>query len=415
MKYNKTEKSINDCQRRPIASKLGVGVKLLILGLGVSCFSASGQSANRTESKQQQQLLLQTQTQRQKATEVSSGEMEAIYEKVKTPYKYGLVMVPPGNDKKMDCPSIFRRHGKWYMVYILFDGRGYETWLSESRDLLHWESKGKLMSFSDPADWDTNQKAGYIALETIKWGGDYKWQTYKGRYWMSYFGGNSRGYEKGLLSIGMAWTKKDPAKVHGWNRTGRPVLMATDKDVRWWENHTLYKSSVIWDKEKHTGHPFIMYYNANGDSISKTRGAERIGMAVSDDMIHWQRYMKDPVLDHHQGITGDPVIQKIGSLYVMFYFGAFWKDAGGAFNKFACSYDLVHWTDWKGAPLIEPSEPYDDLFAHKSFVVKYKGVVYHYYCAVNKAGQRGIAVATSKDIGASQLNFVAPPVKKAKK
>lgn len=349
------------------------------------------------------------------AKPVSAEVMESVYQQVKTPYKYGLVMVPASNDKKLDCPSIFRKAGKWYMVYIVFDGRGYETWLAVSKDLLHWESKGKLMAFSDSTDWDANQKAGYVALETIKWGGKYKWQPYQGKYWMSYFGGNSTGYEKGLLSISMAWTKKDPTVVHPWQRIGHPVLMSTDKDVRWWENHTQYKSTVIWDKARRTGHPFVMYYNANGDSLSKTRGAERIGMAVSDDMTHWQRYRRNPVLDHHQGITGDPVIQKIGHLYVMFYFGAFWKNKGGAFNRFACSYDLIHWTDWTGADLIQPSEDYDNMFAHKSFVLKYKGVVYHFYCAVNKAGQRGIAVATSKKIGTSSLHFVAPPIKKAKK
>lgn len=345
---------------------------------------------------------------------VSDKVMQSVYQQVKTPYKYGLVVVPRSNDKKMDCPSIFQKDGKWYMVYIVFDGRGYETWLAESEDLLHWDTKGKLMAFSDSTDWDANQKAGYIALGSMKWGGKYQWQSYQGKHWMSYFGGNSTGYEKGLLSLSIAWTEQDPSKVHPWMRLGHPVLMSTDKDVRWWENHTQYKSTVIWDKEKHTGHPFIMYYNANGDSLSKTRGAERIGMAVSDDMIHWQRYLKDPVLDHFQGITGDPVIQKIGHLYVMFYFGAFWKDRGGAFNRFACSYDLIHWTDWKGENLIEPSKDYDNMFAHKSFVLKHKGVVYHYYCAVNKAGQRGIAVATSKDLGTSKLHFVAPPVKKKK-
>ncbi|WP_255456754.1 hypothetical protein [Pedobacter sp. HDW13] len=39
-------------------------------------------------------------------------------------------------------------------------------------------------------------------------------------------------------------------------------------------------------------------------------------------------------------------------------------------------------------------------------MIKYKGVVYHFYCAVNKQDQRGIAVATSKDLGKSKVNFV---------
>jgi hypothetical protein len=66
----------------------------------------------------------------------------------------------------------------------------------------------------------------------------------------------------------------------------------------------------------------------------------------------------------------------------------------------------VHWTDWEGKNLVESSEPFDEEYAHKSFVVKHDGVVYHFYCAVNKKQQRGIAVATSKDLGKSQLNFV---------
>ncbi|MBS7564889.1 glycosylase [Mucilaginibacter sp. Bleaf8] len=348
-------------------------------------------------------------------TTVPEKVMQDVYQKIKTPYKYGLVMVPADNSKKLDCPSVFRKGNQWIMTYLTFTGRGYETWLAQSKDLLHWETKGRILSFSDTTDWDNNQKAGYVALQDTKWGGNYQLNKFQDKYWMSYFGGQQRGYEKGLLSIGMAYTQKDPATAHEWQRLNHPVLMATDSNVRWWENHTLYKETVIEDRARLTGYPFIMYYNANGDSVNKKRGAERIGMAVSNDMVNWIRYKKDPILNHHVGITGDPYLQKMGDLWVMFYFGAFWKDRGGAFNRFACSYDLVNWTEWNGENLVEPSEPYDNMFAHKSFVVKYKGVVYHFYCAVNKADQRGIAVATSKDLGKSSVSFVEPPPSKKKK
>jgi len=36
-------------------------------------------------------------------------------------------------------------------------------------------------------------------------------------------------------------------------------------------------------------------------------------------------HVNNPVIDHNEGITGDGVIQKIDDVYVMFYFGAFWK------------------------------------------------------------------------------------------
>lgn len=344
--------------------------------------------------------------------QVSQQEMQKIYRKVKTPNKYGLVLAPENADEKIDCPSVFREKGKWYMTFLVFNGRGYETWLAESKDLLHWNKKGKLMSFSDTMDWDCNQKAGYVALEDFKWGGSYKWQPFDGKYWMSYFGGPSRGYEKTPLSISIAFSTQSPDKVVEWKRLSKPVFKTDDSDVRWWEDYALYKSSVIWDKNKLTGYPFVMYYNANGDSMKLKKGAERIGMAVSNDMIHWHRYLKEPVMDHQRGITGDAVIQKCGNIYIMFYFGAFYSGIKGACNRFACSYDLVHWTDWKGPSLIEPSEEYDGAFAHKSYVVHFRGVTYHFYCAVNKRQQRGIAVATSKDLGKSSVQFIKLPPKK---
>ena len=335
--------------------------------------------------------------------------MQKIYGQVKTPYKYGLVVVPDDNSKKIDCPQVFRKGNNWYMLYVVFDGRGYETWMSESKDLLHWQTKGRMMSFSkDTTLWDAHQKAGYIALQDPQWGGSYQWQSWNKKYWMSYFGGNAKGYEAGLLSIGMAYTTKDPSKPHEWQRLPKPILTSKDADVRWWENRKEFKSTVLWDKQRITGYSFVMYYNANGDSSAnniKTRWYERIGMAVSNDMVHWKRFITDPVVHHPMGITGDPVLQKIDDVWVMFYFGAFWNNRKGAFNRFACSYDLINWTDWQGDNLIESSAPFDEQFAHKSFVVKHNGIVYHFYCAVNKKDQRGIAVATSADLGKSEVEF----------
>ncbi|HEX2630300.1 MAG TPA: glycosylase [Chitinophagaceae bacterium] len=342
------------------------------------------------------------------AQQVPQERMQQVYEEIKTPYKYGLIITPADETKKIDCPTVFRKEKMWYMSYIIFDGRGYETWLASSNDLLNWKTLGRILSFSDSTEWDGNQKAGYMALQDTKWGGSYALQKYKSKYWLSYFGGKDRGYEAGPLAIGIANSSSVTA-IKEWKRTTVPVLSASDKDVRWWENKKLFKSSVIWDKNKTTGYPFVMYYNANGDTSNNTpkwRWFERIGMAVSNDMVNWKRFETDPVVHHKIGITGDAVVQKMDDLWVMFYFGAFWERRKDAFNRFACSYDLVHWTDWNGADLINSTEPYDKRFAHKSFVVKHKGVVYHFYCAVNEKDQRGIAVATSIDKGKSKLQFV---------
>ncbi len=320
---------------------------------------------------------------------VSPEVMERIFNEVTTPFKYGIVFHHPDSTKMVDSPTIFRNGGIWYMTYIVFDGQGYETWLAESDDLLQWESKGKILPFTENS-WDANQKAGYVSLVNIDWGGDYSAEKYQGKYWMTYLGGNTAGYESGILRIGLA-NSESLTQVHEWNTKNSPVLSPEDEDVRWFENKTIYKSLIIRDSRKHTGHPFVMYYNAKGD----TANYESIGMAVSDDMLSWKRYGEDPLITRYKGICGDAQIAKYNDIYIMFYFGAFWKP--GAFDRFACSYDLINWTDWDGEDLVEPSEEYDKRYAHKPWVIKWNGVVYHFYTAVGSSG-RVIALATSKDL-----------------
>lgn len=206
---------------------------------------------------------------------------------------------------------------------------------------------------------------------------------------MTYLGGNTTGYEAGVLKIGLA-NSNTLTNVHKWNTTNQPVLSPDDIDARWFENKTIYKSLVIKDTLAHTGHAYIMYYNAKGED-----DFESIGMAISNDMTTWKRYGENPVISRGKGICHDAQIAKYNDVYIMFYFGAFWKP--GAFERFACSYDLINWTDWTGPDLIAPSEDYDKKYAHKPWVIKWNGTVYHFYNAVGETG-RVIALATSKDV-----------------
>lgn len=328
---------------------------------------------------------------------VSEKVMKQVYKEVKTPFKYGIVLTAPDSSKMVDSPTIFRLNEKWFMTYIIFDGTGYETWIAQSNDLLHWTTKGKIMSFSKNT-WDANQKAGYPALIDITWGGSYEPKKYEGRYWISYLGGSNSGYEAGQLAVGMAYTK-DLSATHELIRISKPVLSPTDAAARWYDNKTIFKSSVIYDSAKKTGNSFIMYYNAAGNPTGERKNSfESIAMAVSKDMLHWSRFGEKPIITKGRGISGDAQIVKMDNLYVLFYFGHNWVDnTNTAFDRFACSYDLVNWTQWKGANLVEPSQPFDSQYAHKPWMIKWKGVVYHFYDAVGAKG-RVIALATSKDL-----------------
>jgi predicted GH43/DUF377 family glycosyl hydrolase len=326
---------------------------------------------------------------------VDTNTMQQIYDEVKTPFKYGVVIKGAGTNEFVDCPSIFRSGGHWYMMYVAITNKvGYQTFLARSDDLLHWQKLGKILSFTPTNNWDAWQADGGIALCDYRWERTHELERFDGKFWLSYIGGAKQGYETDPLSTGIAWTKS-PAKIKEWNRLSEnPVLSGKDADARDFEKKTLYKSQIIHDKNKSLGFPFVMFYNGK-----KKNGFERIGMAVSKDMIHWNRYDENPVVANGEaktnGMSGDPQIVKIGDVWTMFYFGAGWQPR--AFDTFACSYDLVHWTKWDGPHLVEPSEPFDKTYAHKPWVLKWNGVVYHFYCAVGSEG-RVIALATSRPL-----------------
>jgi predicted GH43/DUF377 family glycosyl hydrolase len=316
--------------------------------------------------------------------------MQRIYQEIKTPFKYGVVIKAPAGGSMADSPSVFRHGDAWYMVYIVFDGKGYDTRLARSADLLRWEPLGVILP-RRPGQWDAEQVAGYVALQDNRWDGTWELQPHGGKYWLSYFGGALTGYETDPLSIGVAWTG-DPSRAAEWQRPDDPVLTPSQPDARGFEKKTLYKSHIFRDDRQLTGFPFVMYYNAK-----TADGYEVIGMAVSNDLLNWTRYGKDAVIDGGRGLSGDPQAVRIGDVYVMFYFEAHRGGAWSGYETFACSRDLVHWTRWTGEPLVVPSEPYDKQYAHKPWVVRQNGVVYHYYCAVGDQG-RVIALATSADL-----------------
>ncbi len=346
---------------------------------------------------------------------VPQEEMGNIYEQIKTPYKYGLVVVPKDNNYKIDCPTVFRHKNKWYMTYLVYNGkdwtsgRGYETWIAESDDLLHWETLGRLLSFRN-GFWDMNQRGGFPALPDMEWGGSYTLNSYEGKYWMTYIGGPNEGYETDPLSIGLAFiSEKDLGKSMEWESLDHPLLSSADDNAQWFEKITQYKSTIYLDKDKVLGEPFVLFYNAKGKHPQTELKAERIGIALSRDLKKWKRYSENPVfsLESPNTITGDAHIQKVGEIYVMFYFRA--HDPSRkykAYNTFACSYNLIDWSEWEGNDLVIPGDTFDNKYAHKSYVIKHGGVVYHFYCAVNQLDQRGIAVATSKPKGKSKIHFI---------
>ena len=317
-----------------------------------------------------------------------------------TPVKRRAVMEFP--DRYTDCPSVFRYGERWIMTFIAISKdtsvSGYETHYAESDDLLSWHCRGPLLTRDESREWDSKQIAGYAALYDTAPGGGCRLTPENGRYRMTYLAGASDGYEPDPLLMGVA-SAKDPTDPASYTRCARPILTPNDPDARFFETRTLYKSAVVRDEERLTGYPFVMFYNAKGYD-----GRERIYAAVTDDpeLERWIRYGDRPVIDDATGdpdclITADPMLMRErDGLWIMNLMKC--TRSRSAFDTFACSWDLIHWTEWMGEPTVAPSkdDPDENLYAHKPWIVTWEGRVYHFYCACTSGEnpRRYIALAT---------------------
>ncbi len=328
---------------------------------------------------------------------ITKEKMNEIYKKTKTPYKRGAIV--KFEDSLCDSPTIFKFNRRWYMYFVRIDknvrSSGYETHMASSDDLLNWKYEGKILRRSDAAVWDSKQRGGYAAFVDNAFGGTNEIQMVNDKYYMSYLGGCLDGYETDPLSMGLAYSQ-DPTDVDAFSTFKEPILSPLDSDAREFEKITLFKSFMFIDDDMTLGHKYVNAYNARDE-----KNAERIYLAVSDDGESWTRYGGKPIIDEIDKIdnliiSGDPQIVKIDGLYVMFYFR--YAAGKGAYNTFACSEDLTDWTVWEGEPLIKPEYEWENVHAHKSYVIKDGNIVYHFYCACNDKKERFIALATSEEI-----------------
>lgn len=326
---------------------------------------------------------------------VTAEEMREIYAKIATPKKIGAVIKM--DEHFTDSPTVFRKDGVFYMYYIAISKdcsvSGYETHLSKSEDLIHWTYCGPVFRRNDLNRWDSKQCAGYAAFVDTEFGGSAAPQKVNGHYYISYLAGNSDGYEPDPLYMGLA-KSTDPTDPNGFTRFPEPILRPDDADSRELEKCTLYKSFLFEDTLQVTGYKYVNAYNGKANDAT-----ERIFLAVSNDGEHWERYGDRAVVDLVSGdpagrICGDPQILRIGDIYVMLFFRL--RDGIPAFNTFACSRDLVNWTHWDGEPLIRSECDWENVHAHKPWLVHHNGKNYHFYCAVNTNNERFIALATSE-------------------
>lgn len=148
-----------------------------------------------------------------------------------------------------------------------------------------------------------------------------------------------------------------------------------------------------------------------GESIDRAVGTSRIGLAWSDDLLHWEKDPANPIFEasgepgapDEAGVTG-PFIWLENGLYYLFYFGTTKAgyEAGRKAMNVATSSDLAHWTRFPGNPIIEPAGTgwRRDAIWHPH-LVKVDGTYYLFFNASGQVGdleEETIGYATSTDL-----------------
>jgi hypothetical protein len=302
----------------------------------------------------------------------------------------------PGYEEfaSMDSPCVYQLPGQpdvWFMSVIGFDGNGYNSFVYESRDLIHWENPRLAMGFGPEGEFD---HGGCVV-------GAYLYESYDvraprvlkerdGLYWTLYGcyplqGGYELrpGYEGVAASDdGLSWRRAKDS----W------ILSVHEPDRGEWEKDCIYQPWLV----EHQGLFYNFYNAANG-------GIEQMGLVLSTDLIHWVRYPLNPVLRNRDGgydanFCSDGKVFRDGDHWTMFYFGV---GRGGAHIMVAFSRDLIHWFAHEEPLYLAGGHPggLDETYAHKISLVwnPANECFYLYYCAVGNEG-RCIGLLTSKPV-----------------
>jgi len=293
----------------------------------------------------------------------------------------------------VDVPCVFQLPGqpdRWYMSFIGFHG-GYNSFVAESDDLLHWRQPRLAMGFGKPGEFDHGGCVlGAFLYESYDIRTPRVLKRRDGKFWGLYGcyprqGGYELrpGYEGVAVSDdGLSWRRAKDA----------PILAVDDADCKAWEKSCSYQPWLLEHNEK-----FYNFYNAAQE------GVEQTGLALSSDLLQWKRYPGNPVVrvrpkGYDEQFASDPKVFRDGDHWTMFYFGV---GRGGAHILVAFSRDLEHWTSHPEPLYKAGGHPggLDKSFAHKiSLVYQPKNdTFYLYYCATGTKG-RCIGLITSKPL-----------------
>ena len=302
----------------------------------------------------------------------------------------------PGHEafNNTDVPTVYQLPGEsgWHMSFIAFNGKGYNSFVVDSDDLVDWTEPRLAMGFGPEGSFDHGGRVlGAYLYESYDIKAPRVLKKRDGKFW-SLYGCYPRqgGYElrPGYESLAVSDDGLN------WRRAiDRPTLSIHDDDCAAWESDCIYQPWLV----EHDGRFYDFYNAAQG-------GLEQTGIALSDDLKTWHRHPNNPVVTTRpEGFdarfASDPKVYRDGDHWTMMYFGV--DPKGHAHIMIAFSRDLLTWTAHPEPLYKAGGHPggLDRQHAHKTALVynPENDTFYLYYCAVGDAG-RGIGLLTSRPL-----------------
>jgi predicted GH43/DUF377 family glycosyl hydrolase len=262
-----------------------------------------------------------------------------------------------------DVPTVFQIAGdsKYYMSFIAFDGKGYQSYIADSANLIDWGHYRLAMGYGPPNEFDHGGRViGAFLYDSYDVKARRVLKRREGKLWSLYGAYPLQGgYELRPGSEGVAVSDDGLT----WRRAKtEPILSVHDSDAADWERDCVYQPWLVeWQ-----GRFFDFYNAANGSR-------EQTGMAFSTDLLNWMRYPANPVIRNRPDgydaqFASDPKVYRDGDHWTMFYFGV---GKGAAHIMIAFSRDLMHWTS-DPEPLYKAGgnpSGLDRRYAHKTSLI----------------------------------------------
>lgn len=332
-------------------------------------------------------------------------EFKKIIEAIKTPHKYGKLVLVPSYKKgeydshAVDCPFVFENSGKFYMTHIGWDGIGYRTGIASSENLIEWKKEGLIIDRGPKGSiTEFNVAMVWILRDNELYSPAYL-KRINGRFLGMYHSYPHPGYESGSAVIGLC----SSTDIKHWELE-EPFFRPEDGAN--WESGGLFKSCLV----EFNG-IYYMYYNAK--NRTQWPWIEQIGLATSKDLKQWKRYEGNPVIkvgnpgSYDDTLLGDPCVLRYGNIWVMFYAAVGGKGENWhARETAAFSRDLFHWEKTNEILIdVGPRGSIDSIHAHKPGIIWKNGVLYHFYCAVSPSPDKHIGEIENEEIRGISFAF----------